>query len=330
MPDSQSSEGHPEHVRLEKSTNFARRRGGRRIPGPGKRLGRPPGTRNRTKTELEEELQKKLREKAETLQLRQQLGQGTHRLNWKMHPEPAMEVQSGEPGPSAVVPPWRLPNLPASLSGTELLDLLAQARANRERDWLMILVAAWHGLSAAEVVGFKRDAVQNGYLTIQRIKGIRTTTQPLVQHKNPLLNEKAALIEFMRETPPGRPVFNLSTKTFWRIVQRHGKAAGISEDRATPRVLKHSMAIQSLSPGDVKLAEAERLIAELKVKAEKLPHRPRADKRAARVYQLRKELKWKAVHARIEREFNIHTTLNSLQSLLKRYLKRYPELPNPA
>lgn len=65
-----------------------------------------------------------------------------------------------------------------------------------------------------------------------------------------------------------------------------------------------------------KLAEAERL-------KNAMPHRPAEKKRAARVNQLRKQrLPWKVVHARIEREFKIHTTLRALQMLLKRYLER--------
>ena len=57
------------------------------------------------------------------------------------------------------------------LSKVELLALLREAKASRERDWLMILVGFWHGLRASEVTGFKRDAVRDGHLVIQRLKG---------------------------------------------------------------------------------------------------------------------------------------------------------------
>jgi integrase len=48
------------------------------------------------------------------------------------------------------------------LSKDELLALLREAKASRERDWLMILVGFWHGLRASEVTGLKRDAVRDG------------------------------------------------------------------------------------------------------------------------------------------------------------------------
>jgi len=215
------------------------------------KVGRPRGSRNRTKAELEDEVQKKRREKAEILQLRQQLRQGVHRLNWKMHAEPATELQSGEPVPSAFIPPWRLPKIPAVLSRTELLDVLAQARANRERDWLMILVAAWHGLSPVEVTGFTKDSVLGGCLTIKRLKSHKRTVQPLVRHENPLLDEREALLNFVENVPLDQPVFNISRKTFYRLVHKYALAAGIPPNKANPRALKHSVATHSLIPGDV-------------------------------------------------------------------------------
>lgn len=54
-----------------------------------------------------------------------------------------------------------------------------------------------------------------------------------------------------------------------------------------------------------------------------MPHRPPEDKRAARVNQLRKQgLTWKVIHHRIQQEFKTFTSLNALQTLLKRYLER--------
>src|SRR6267154_22707 len=82
------------------------------------------------------------------------------------------------------------------LSKDELLALLREAKASRERDWLMILVGFWHGLRASEVTGLKRDAVRDGHLIVQRLKGSLRTVQPLVEHPDPLLNERQALIDF--------------------------------------------------------------------------------------------------------------------------------------
>src|SRR5713226_9668151 len=118
------------------------------------------------------------------------------------------------------------------LSKDELLALLRESKASRERDWLMILVGFWHGLRASEVTGFKRDAVRDGHLIIQRLKGSLRTVQPLVEHPDPLLNERAALIDFCSKSMFNRPVFDVSRSQFWRLVRKYAKAAGIAEHKA--------------------------------------------------------------------------------------------------
>ena len=65
-----------------------------------------------------------------------------------------------------------------SLAKDELLSFLKTARDERERDWLMFLVAYWHGLRASEVVHLERTAIANGLLTVRRLKGSDTTTSP--------------------------------------------------------------------------------------------------------------------------------------------------------
>ena len=137
------------------------------------------------------------------------------------------------------------------LSKAELLALLREAKASRERDWLMILVGFWHGLRASEVTGFKRDAVRDGHLIIQRLKGSLRTVQPLVEHPDPLLNERAALIDFCAKSSFNKPVFNVSRSQFWRLVQKYAKAASIPEHKAHPHVLKHSIAMQSIGSAGI-------------------------------------------------------------------------------
>ena len=64
-----------------------------------------------------------------------------------------------------------------SLTLPQLLALLAAAKAHLERDWLMILLAFSGGLRASEVIAIKREDVRDGFLTVQRLKGSRRTTQ---------------------------------------------------------------------------------------------------------------------------------------------------------
>jgi site-specific recombinase XerD len=133
-----------------------------------------------------------------------------------------------------------------SLTMAELQRLLKCAKASRERDWLMILVAFWHGLRATEVVGFTREAISDGFLTIQRLKGSLRTVQPLVAHANSLLSERSALIELAHKTPYGQPLFNISRERFWQIMQKHCRTAGIPAHLAHPHILKHSIAVQTI------------------------------------------------------------------------------------
>jgi len=133
-----------------------------------------------------------------------------------------------------------------ALSKDELRRLLAAARARRERDWLMILVAFNHGLRASEVTGFTAEAVRDGHLTIERLKGSLKTTQPLVASKDPLFDERDSLIEFANKSEPGRPVFGIGRVQFWRLVQRYARAAGIPAHKAHPHILKHSIAMQTI------------------------------------------------------------------------------------
>lgn len=110
----------------------------------------------------------------------------------------------------------------------------------------MILVAYWHGLRATEVTAMQPDAVADGFLTVQRLKGSLKTTQPLVAHENPLLNEAGALPEWIRKSNGNQRLFPVSRITFWRIVQRHAAAAGIPAHKRHPHILKHSIAMQTI------------------------------------------------------------------------------------
>ncbi len=137
------------------------------------------------------------------------------------------------------------------LTKDELLDLLGAARAHSERDWLAILVGFWHGLRVSEITSFTPEAVRDGYITIQRLKGSLKTVQPLIEHIEPLLNEKAPLTAWVERAEPSKPVFDLSRQRFWKIMQMHCKTAGIPEHKAHPHVLKHTIAMQTIKSAGI-------------------------------------------------------------------------------
>ncbi|MCU1338825.1 MAG: integrase/recombinase XerD [Bryobacterales bacterium] len=133
-----------------------------------------------------------------------------------------------------------------SLSRDELLAILAAARAKRERDWLMILVAFAHGLRATEVVQLARDNFADGFITVQRLKGSKRTTQPLIEHENELLNERKFLFDYALKCAPKQRLFPLTRQRFWQIVQEYGASAGIPEHLRHPHVMKHTIGMQMI------------------------------------------------------------------------------------
>lgn len=110
----------------------------------------------------------------------------------------------------------------------------------------MILVTYQHTLRASETTGFTADAVQDGYLTIKRLKRSKKTTHPLVEDPDELFDERNALIDLVKDLLPNQRVFPIHRSTFWRKIRRYAKAAGIPEHKAHPHALKHSLAMQMI------------------------------------------------------------------------------------
>jgi type 1 fimbriae regulatory protein FimB len=138
-----------------------------------------------------------------------------------------------------------------SLDRTELLALLAAAKAHSTRDWLMILVAFCHGLRASEVVGLQAHDISDGHLIVQRLKGSEKTRQPLLANVEPLLDERQALTEYVRTLQPNQRLFKCCRQTFWRVMQRHAAAAGIAAHKRFPHILKHSIAMQIIQKAGI-------------------------------------------------------------------------------
>lgn len=128
------------------------------------------------------------------------------------------------------------------ISNDELRALLGAAKASRQRDFVMILVAYWHGLRASEVTNLTLENLRGNVLTVQRLKGSLKTVQPLIEHPDSLLNEKGALATYVRGMHTKQKLFPISRKQFWRIVRKHATTAGLPEHLRHPHMLKHSIA----------------------------------------------------------------------------------------
>jgi type 1 fimbriae regulatory protein FimB len=130
------------------------------------------------------------------------------------------------------------------LSRQQVLALLKAARAESERDYLMILLAYKHGLRASEVCLLTSRDISDGFLTVRRLKGSLKTTHPLFRSDNPLLDERKAVVEWLKSVPKGTRLFPISRQHFHRLFQAYCVTAGIPKPLAHPHVLKHSVAME--------------------------------------------------------------------------------------
>jgi integrase len=141
-----------------------------------------------------------------------------------------------------------------SLSKPQLLMLLAAAKARRERDWLLILVCFWHGLKVSQLVSFGKDAIEDGYLTIRREDGSARLQHMLIEHPEPLLNEKDALEEFAENTNAGQRVFKVSRRRVDQLMKEYCAEAGIPAELAHAHTLRHTVARLSIESGGIEHA----------------------------------------------------------------------------
>lgn len=115
----------------------------------------------------------------------------------------------------------------------------------------MILVAYWHGLRASEVVQITRDDIQDGYLAVSRLKGSNRTTQPLVEHPDALLNERAAMFDYMVGMHGNQKLFPISRQQFWRLFQQYCERAAIPAHLRHPHILKHSIGMHTIDSAGI-------------------------------------------------------------------------------
>ena len=62
---------------------------------------------------------------------------------------------------------------------TELSRLFSETMARNQRHWQMLLTAFYFGLRVSEVVGILGEDVQDGQLTVRRLKNSMKTLQPI-------------------------------------------------------------------------------------------------------------------------------------------------------
>ena len=128
-----------------------------------------------------------------------------------------------------------------ALTKDEFLRLLAKAHEKDPRAWVMILIHFWHAGRNSEIINLTRDNFTDGYIIFDRGKNSLPCRQRLVEHTNPLLNEKKAVFDFVARLAPNQRLFRMSRWTYWRHLVKLAVDAGIPRIKAKTTVLKHSI-----------------------------------------------------------------------------------------
>jgi type 1 fimbriae regulatory protein FimB len=149
-----------------------------------------------------------------------------------------------------VIHPARPSQSRKALTPEEILKVLRVASESK-RNLAMILLAYRHGMRASEVCELRLSDLdlKNGQITIRRLKGSLTTTQPLSDHPGqPLLSERRVLRAWLAERHDASDFVFVSQKggrihrsQFFRMFQSVAERAGLPVDRRHPHCLKHAL-----------------------------------------------------------------------------------------
>lgn len=142
------------------------------------------------------------------------------------------------------------------LSKAELLALLRAARDKSARDWLMIVVTYTHGLRVSETLALTGENIVGDYIDVQRLKGSDRTKQPLLDNPDPLLDERAAVLELVRNQARNQKLFPMSRWTFNRRMEAFAIAAGVPLHKAHAHALKHSCGTQTIDTAGIHRTQA--------------------------------------------------------------------------
>lgn len=158
----------------------------------------------------------------------------------------------------AIRPPKQNKPLPAALDETDAAALVNASLKAAGTDWkslrdqAMCELAYGAGLRASEVCGARLDALRSSVRELTVVgKGLKTR---VVVYGDAAARSLEAWLEVRVPNPSATALFAGSngraptTRTFQRIVQRAGLAAGVQR-RATPHTLRHSFATHMLDHG---------------------------------------------------------------------------------
>ena len=141
---------------------------------------------------------------------------------------------------------------PEYLKESELLKVLAIAKARGTREYCMFLLGYGHALRATEIASLTLDDVRQGKIHCARGKKSETTDEDLRD------NERAALAAWLRERGEAdgsmmlftsRQGSGLTRQQVYNLFAKVARLAGIEDGRVNPHILKHSYASHLLRNG---------------------------------------------------------------------------------
>jgi integrase len=110
------------------------------------------------------------------------------------------------------------------------------------RHHLALLMGFWHGLRCSEVINILGSDIQDGQLSVQRLKGSNATLQPIHRDANPAF-DCSPLLAIAAATPNAR-LFPFCRQRIDQIVKRYGAMAGLHSDKCHAHAAgKHAIAM---------------------------------------------------------------------------------------
>jgi site-specific recombinase XerD len=146
------------------------------------------------------------------------------------------------------------------LKPAELLKVLQVAKNQGARSHALFLLAYGHALRASEIATLTLADVRNGRIRCNRGKGSQHTVEELREHANPLLDEKQALADLLRERGDAdgsmflftsRQGSCLKRRQVYNLFRKCLELAGLDANLEScgPHVLKHSYASHLIRNG---------------------------------------------------------------------------------
>ncbi|HEX4038643.1 MAG TPA: tyrosine-type recombinase/integrase [Acidobacteriaceae bacterium] len=128
------------------------------------------------------------------------------------------------------------------LTKKETRALFEVAHRHYPKYHLAMLCTLMHGMRTSEVTSLLgTDITADGQIIIRRLKGSRTTIQPVRKDSDPLFDE-SPLIALARERKSFR-LFEVTPRHLNRLMRLYGAEAGIHPDKCHMHAWKHTTAM---------------------------------------------------------------------------------------